>query len=130
MREKLISRNFKIMLVIGIILTLIGIWSLNEASTYSVSGGNFLISSAKNSKAEYEMAGTICLLGGIALCVVSFLYKNNAKANTSVIATLKGLKNGTTDEVSKLKELKKLYDEKVITKEEYESKKKDILNKM
>ena len=55
------------MLVIGIILTLIGIWSLNEASTYSVSGGNFLISSAESSKAEYEMAGTICLLGGIAI---------------------------------------------------------------
>ena len=84
--------------------------------------------------------GTICLVAGIGLSVFSVIYVNNAKAHalgdgediiSKITAKVSNSDGKTKDDSSeKLKQLKELLDDKVITKEEFEKKKKEILDKM
>lgn len=59
-------------------------------------------------------------------------YYDHAKGNylrdQEIVSSIKSTKTETTSD--KLKELKEMFDKKMITEEEYESKKKDLLNKM
>ena len=59
-------------------------------------------------------------------------YYDHAKGNylrdQEIVSSIKSTKTETTSD--KLKELKDMFDKKMITEEEYESKKKDLLNKM
>ena len=67
-------------------------------------------------------------VGGIGLVIVAFLYKSSGDNQVNLAKIL--MKTKEEDSATKLEKLKKLYDEKVITKEEYEKKKKDLLEKM
>ena len=123
MREKLLKRNFMIILIVGILLIIGGISALNEIRT--APSGYFLTEDVAEINEENETIGTVLLFAGVGLCVVSFIYRNSAKAR--LLSSNVETKKSEDNSVDKIKELKKLYDEKVITKEEYEKKKKEIL---
>ena len=126
MREKLLKRNFMIILVVGILLIIGGISALNEIRT--APSGYFLTDDVAEINEENETIGTVLLFVGVGLCVVSFIYKNSAKAR--LLIADREEKKTKDNNVEKIKDLKKLYDEKVITKEEYEKKKKDLLDEI
>ena len=126
MKEKLIKRNFMIILIVGILLIIGGISALNEIRT--APSGYFLTEDVAEINEENETIGTVLLFVGVGLCVVSFIYKNSAKARLLAIDKEHTKTKGNS--VDKIKELKKLYDEKVITKEEYEKKKKELLDEI
>ena len=126
MKEKLIKRNFMIILIVGILLIIGGISALNEIRT--APSGYFLTEDVAEINEENETIGTVLLFAGVGLCVVSFIYRNSAKAQ--LLTTDKEDKKTKGNSVDKIKELKKLYDEKVITKEEYEKKKKELLDEI
>ena len=56
------------------------------------------------------------------------IIRGNYLRNQEIVSSIKSTKTETTSD--KLKELKDMFDKKMITEEEYESKKKDLLNKM
>ena len=126
MREKLLKRNFMIILIVGILLIIGGISALNEIRT--APSGYFLTDDVAEINEENETIGTVLLFVGVGLCVVSFIYRNSAKA--SLLSSNVETKKSEDNSVDKIKELKKLYDEKVITKEEYEKKKKELLDEI
>ena len=126
MKEKLIKRNFMIILIVGILLIIGGISALNEIRT--APSGYFLTDDVAEINEENETIGTVLLFAGVGLCVVSFIYKNSAKA--SLLSSNVETKKSEDNSVDKIKELKKLYDEKAITKEEYEKKKKELLDEI
>ena len=126
MREKLLKRNFMIILIVGILLIIGGISSLSEVRT--APSGTFLMEDLAEINEENETIGTILLFAGVGLCVVSFIYRNSAKAR--LLSSNVETKKSEDSSVDKIKELKKLYDEKVITKEEYEKKKKELLDEI
>ena len=78
MREKLLKRNFMIILVVGILLIIGGISALNEIRT--APSGYFLTEDVAEINEENETIGTVLLFAGVGLCVVSFIYRNSAKA--------------------------------------------------
>ena len=126
MREKLLKRNFMIILIVGILLIIGGISALNEIRT--VPSGYFLTEDVAEINEENETIGTVLLFAGVGLCVVSFIYRNSAKAR--LLSSNVETKKSEDSSVDKIKELKKLYDEKVITKEEYEKKNKELLDEI
>ena len=126
MREKLLKRNFMIILIVGILLIIGGISSLSEVRT--APSGTFLMEDVADANEEYETLGTVLLFAGVGLCVVSFIYRNSAKARLLTVDKEHTKTKGNS--VDKIKELKKLYDEKAITKEEYEKKKKELLDEI
>lgn len=126
MKEKLIKRNFMIILILGILLIIGGISALNEIRT--APSGYFLTDDVAEINEENETIGTILLFAGVGLCVASFIYRNSAKARLLTVDKEHTKTKGNS--VDKIKELKKLYDEKAITKEEYEKKKKELLDEI
>ena len=126
MREKLLKRNFMIILIVGILLIIGGISALNEIRT--APSGYFLTEDVAEINEENETIGTVLLFAGVGLCVVSFIYRNSAKAR--LLSSNVETKKSEDNSVDKIKELKKLYDEKAITKEEYEKKKKELLDEI
>ena len=126
MKEKLLKRNFMIILIVGVLLIIGGISALNEIRT--APSGSFLTEDVAEINEENETIGTVLLFAGVGLCIVSFIYRNSAKAQ--LLTTDKEDKKTKGNSVDKIKELKKLYDEKVITKEEYEKKKKELLDEI
>ena len=126
MKEKLLKRNFMIILIVGVLLIIGGISALNEIRT--APSGYFLTEDVAEINEENETIGTVLLFAGVGLCVVSFIYRNSAKAR--LLSSNVETKKSEDNSVDKIKELKKLYDEKVITKEGYEKKKKDLLDEI
>ena len=125
-RMKIIRGNFIGILIKGIIVICVGI-----AFGNSDEGSGWAYSVNKR-KQEDQKTGLICLGVGIATMIGAGFYYDHAKGNylrdQEIVSSIKSTKTETTSD--KLKELKDMFDKKMITEEEYESKKKDLLNKM
>lgn len=125
-RMKIIRGNFIGILIIGIVLICVGIAFGNS------DGGSGWAYSVNKRKQEDQKTGLICLGVGIATMIGAGFYYDHAKGNylrdQEIVSSIKSTKTETTSD--KLKELKEMFDKKMITEEEYESKKKDLLNKM
>lgn len=125
-RMKIIRGNFIGILIIGIIVICVGIAFGNS------DGGSGWAYSVNKRKQEDQKTGLICLGVGIATMIGAGFYYDHAKGNylrdQEIVSSIKSTKTETTSD--KLKELKDMFDKKMITEEEYESKKKDLLNKM
>lgn len=125
-RMKIIRGNFIGILIIGIVLICVGIAFGNS------DGGSGWAYSVNKRKQEDQKTGLICLGVGIATMIGAGFYYDHAKGNylrdQEIVSSIKSNKTETTSD--KLKELKEMFDKKMITEEEYESKKKDLLNKM
>lgn len=125
-RMKIIRGNFIGILIIGIVLICVGIAFGNS------DGGSGWAYSVNKRKQEDQKTGLICLGVGIATMIGAGFYYDHAKGNylrdQEIVSSIKSTKTETTSD--KLKELKDMFDKKMITEEEYESKKKDLLNKM
>ena len=104
MREKLLKRNFMIILIVGILLIIGGISSLSEVRT--APSGTFLMEDVAEINEENETIGTVLLFVGVGLCVVSFIYRNSAKARLLTVDKEDTKTKGNN--VEKIKDLKKL----------------------
>ena len=125
-----VIKNFWGMIIIAVFLLIMGIGGyINSFEPVDAS------SSWKYTERELEEQQEasrpifiIMAVGGIGLVIVAFLYKSSGDNQVNLAKIL--MKSKEEDSATKLERLKKLYDEKVITKEEYEKKKKDLLEKM
>ncbi len=121
-KRKIINRNFAIFLTIGIVLTLLGIGFLGLA----VSHLNLSIIPVYDYLYySFMISGIILIVIGIIFIVVSIIYRcvklgnsegQNRKVEESPIETLR--------------KYKALYDEKTITKKEYDEQKQKVLERM
>ena len=114
---------------------IIGIAFLNSNSGSSWSGGWY--SNIKKQQEQNQQIGVICLGISIVIFILDAIYYNHSKANlmnsnTSNININQNKINQSTDDdnVSKLRQLKEMCDDGIISKEEYEAKKKKILDNM
>ena len=110
----------------------IGIAFLNSDSGSSWGGGWY--SNIKKQQEQNQLIGGICLGISIVIFISDAIYYNHSKANlmnsnTSNINQNK-INQSTDDNVSKLRQLKEMCDDGIISKEEYEMKKKKILDNM
>lgn len=125
-RMKIIRGNFIGILIIGIVLICVGIAFGNS------DGGSGWAYSVNKRKQEDQKIGLICLGVGIATMIGAGFYYDHAKGNylrdQEIVSSIKSTKTETTSD--KLKELKDMLDNKMITEEEYENKKNELLNKM
>ena len=125
-RMKIIRGNFIGILIIGIIVICVGIAFGNS------DGGSGWAYSVNKRKQEDQKTGLICLGVGIATMIGAGFYYDHAKGNylrdQEIVSSIKSTKTETTSD--KLKELKDMLDNKMITEEEYENKKNELLNKM
>ena len=125
-RMKIIRGNFIGILIIGIVLICVGIAFGNS------DGGSGWAYSVNKRKQEDQKTGLICLGVGIATMIGAGFYYDHAKGNylrdQEIVSSIKSTKTETTSD--KLKELKDMLDNKMITEEEYENKKNELLNKM
>ena len=125
-RMKIIRGNFIGILIIGIVLICVGIAFGNS------DGGSGWAYSVNKRKQEDQKIGLICLGVGIATMIGAGFYYDHAKGNylrdQEIVSSIKSTKTETTSD--KLKELKDMLENKMITEEEYENKKNEVLNKM
>lgn len=130
-KMKLIRGNFLGFLIIGIIVICVGIGFLSSdgGSAWGIGWS----SSVNKQKKEDQKTGVICMVVGIGIMIAGGFYYDHAKANykrdKEIISTIKeaGRSENSTE---KLKQLTEMYNSKMITEEEFEKKKKDILDKM
>ena len=130
-KMKLIRGNFLGFLIIGIIVICVGIGflSCDGGSAWGIGWS----SSVNKQKQEDQKTGVICMVVGIGIMIAGGFYYDHAKANykrdKEIISTIKeaGRSENSTE---KLKQLTEMYNSKMITEEEFEKKKKDILDKM
>ena len=110
--------------IISGILLIFGIYKYNYSlSFYKASG--YLTRSWKDDADNYKIMIIVCavvLLVSVILLVSSLLKDKNVN---SVV-----LSNITNSTQSKLKELEQIYKDNLITEEEYNSKKQELLSKM
>lgn len=129
-RMKIIRGNFIGILIIGIIVICVGIGFGNSdgGSTW----GTGWAYSVNKQKQEDQKIGLICVGVGIAIMIGAGFYYDHAKGNylrdQEIVSSIKSTKAETTSD--KLKELKDMLDNEMITEEEYENKKNELLKKM
>ena len=124
--KKYFNKNSKTLMIVGIVLVIFGfiIISGNTGQTYS---GDFAIRRVRQQDANFWVGiGTIILIAGGGLVLGSKLYKNHTTA-TSLSNSIDVKKD---NKVEKMKELKEMLDNNLISKDEYEEKKKKILDSM
>ena len=130
-RLKAIRGNFLGFLLLGVIVFCIGIGFINSTTEGSWVPQNPF--TAQEEKEEKMKIGAGCMIGGVVLALFGGFYYDHAKANykrdKEIISTIKeaGRSENSTE---KLKQLTEMYNSKMITEEEFEKKKKDILDKM
>ena len=126
-RMKIIRGNFIGILIIGIVLICVGIAFGNS------DGGSGWAYSVNKRKQEDQKTGLICLGVGIATMIGAGFYYDHAKGNylrdQEIVSSIKSA-NKTETTADKLTELKDMFDKNMITEEEYENKKNELLNKM
>ena len=129
---KLIRGNFLGLILIGIIVICIGVgFASSDGGASSWVSQN--PSKIRAQKEEDQKIGVICMVSGVALILFSGFYYDHAKSKYKRdLEMMEAIKesNKTENEADKLKQLKEMYDSKLITEEEYEKKKKEILDKM
>ena len=124
--KKYFNKNSKTLMIVGIVLVIFGFIIIlgNTGQTYS---GDFAIRRARQQDANFWVGiGTIILIAGGGLVLGSKLYKNHTTA-TSFSNSIDVKKD---NKVEKMKELKEMLDNNLISKDEYEEKKKKILDSM
>lgn len=124
-----VTKNFWGMIIIAVFLLIMGIGGYAN-SFEPVDASEYWRTTEEELEEQQEASRPIFIImavGGVALVIVAFLYKSNGENQVNISKILMKSKE---DSATKLEKLKKLYDEKVITKEEYEKKKKDLLDKM
>lgn len=125
-----VIKNFWGMLIIAVFLLIMGIGGyINSFEPVDASSSwKYTESELEEQQEASRPIFIIMAVGGIGLVIVAFLYKSSGDNQVNLAKIL--MKSKEEDSATKLERLKKLYDEKVITKEEYEKKKKDLLEKM
>lgn len=121
MNNQKLKKNFIIMLVISIIIFVAGIGIFMSAEYTDWYGKTQLDEEQRN-------AGTIVIVVGVSCLIGSFLYKNYNDKKLS-IQKEKDQKD-INDIENTLKELKNMYQNKEITKEEYDKRKEILLNRL
>lgn len=124
-----VTKNFWGMIIIAVFLLIMGIGGYAN-SFEPVDASEYWRTTEEELEEQQEASRPIFIImavGGVALVIVAFLYKSSGDNQVNLAKILMKTKE---DSATKLEKLKKLYDEKVITKEEYEKKKKDLLEKM
>lgn len=124
--KKYFNKNSKTLMIVGIVLVIFGLIIIlgNTGQTFS---GDFAIRRARQQDANFWVGiGTIILIAGGGLVLGSKLYKNHTTA-TSLSNSIDVKKD---NKVEKMKELKEMLDNNLISKDEYEEKKKKILDSM
>lgn len=114
-----------VLMIIGIILICVGI-NANHYAKSHVWGDPGSISDREHKAPYIEKYKNYCVSGGI-ITFVGFLIFISKGRNT-VIITDNNKEAKNNDNIEKLEELKKLADNGTITKEDYEKKKKEILD--
>lgn len=125
-----VIKNFWGMIIIAVFLLIMGIGGYIN-SFEPVDASEYWRTTEEELEEQQEASRPIFIImavGGIGLVIVAFLYKSSGDNQVNLAKIL--MKTKEEDSATKLEKLKKLYDEKVITKEEYEKKKKDLLEKM
>ena len=125
-----VIKNFWGMLIIAVFLLIMGIGGyINSFEPVDASSSwKYTESELEEQQEASRPIFIIMAVGGIGLVIVAFLYKSSGDNQVNLAKIL--MKSKEEDSATKLERLKKLYDEKVITKEEYEKKKKHLLEKM
>ena len=125
-----VIKNFWGMIIISVFLLIMGIGGyINSFEPVDASSSwKYTESELEEQQEASRPIFIIMAVGGIGLVIVAFLYKSSGDNQVNLAKIL--MKSKEEDSATKLERLKKLYDEKVITKEEYEKKKKDLLEKM
>lgn len=125
-----VIKNFWGMIIIAVFLLIMGIGGyVNSFEPVDASSSwKYTESELEEQQEASRPIFIIMAVGGIGLVIVAFLYKSSGDNQINLAKIL--MKTKEEDSATKLEKLKKLYDEKVITKEEYEKKKKDLLEKM
>lgn len=118
--------NKKALIIIGIILLILGLSLINEGENVShYTFGDPTIKA--RAKAPYEKWGTILtVVGGVSL-LGGVIYKKNNNLKNKIDSNVDISKVSTT---TQLEDLKCLLDKGIITQEEFESKKKELLSKI
>lgn len=112
----------KIIFVLGGIFLILGLLLLYSGATASFMGDPSI---RAMQRAPYEKWGTIFSVAGGIILFIGIIYKENDSS------TNLDKKNTEKDDFSnQLEELKKLLEKEIITQEEYETKKKEILSKL
>lgn len=125
-----VIKNFWGMIIIAVFLLIMGIGGyINSFEPVDASSSwKYTESELEEQQEASRPIFIIMAVGGIGLVIIAFLYKSSGDNQVNLAKIL--MKSKEEDSATKLERLKKLYDEKVITKEEYEKKKKDLLEKM
>ena len=128
--SKNVIKNFWGMIIIAVFLLIMGIggYANSFEPVDASSSWKYTESELEEQQEASRPIFIIMAVGGIGLVIVAFLYKSSGDNQVNLAKIL--MKSKEEDSATKLERLKKLYDEKVITKEEYEKKKKDLLEKM
>lgn len=122
-KKKLIKISDIIVIIIGIVILMFGFTYIQEEEKDSWSGSHIV--TKEEQEEEEKMQSTIIIVGfaitafGMACIIKRVLDKDNTK-----------LEKNDNSTSAKIQELKKMLDNKIITAEEYEQKKKELLNKM
>lgn len=125
-----VIKNFWGMIIIAVFLLIMGIGGyINSFEPVDASSSwKYTESELEEQQEASRPIFIIMAVGGIGLVIVAFLYKSSGDNQVNLAKIL--MKSKEEDSATKIEKLKKLYDEKIITKEEYEKKKKDLLEKM
>ena len=127
------TTSFAIMLILGIVIIIVGVAFFSDNDT-----GMFEY--RRNEVASSQTKGLACTLVGAVIIIGAFVYYNHEKSKALMGNDIKNTMNKTVNKkettattqtsATKLKELKELLDNGIITQEEFDTKKKDLLSKM
>ena len=98
-KEKSIKRLFFVLLIVGIVLIVLGIALVSSAGMYGTKEHG---SRAWQEQQSTNTWGMVSLVGGIALTVVSFIYKSNAMLHISEKQTNETKTQATKKEKKKI----------------------------
>ena len=130
-KMKLIQRNCLIFAIIGFVLIIIGIGFIASSSSSGGSWSGGWYSNIKKQREQDQQTGIVCIVIGLGVYVFDIIYYNHAKANlNNNSGNQNNINTSNDDSASKLRQLKEMYDEGIINKEEFEQKKQKILNNM
>lgn len=119
--EKKFKRNFIIVLVIAIIICIIGLGIFVSAESTDWFGKTYI-------DEEQRSAGTIIIVIGVIGILGSFIYRYNI--NKKIKMKKENEKKEVDDIQNTLDKLKQLYQNKEISKEEYEKRKAILLKRL
>ncbi len=121
-KRKIINRNFAAFLTIGIVLTLLGLGFLGLAISHVNSS---IIPIYDYLYYSFMISGIILMVIGIIFIVVSIIYRCVKLSNSES-------QNREVEEspIETLRKYKALYEEKAITKKEYDEHKQKVLERM